>query len=99
MMKLRKLLIVDLKNSGNDKERSTNDTINNFANTVKEFKPVDQEKTVKLLKARTKEENKNIDEIKNLENKINDLNKMKNEIESYKKALLLIKKKILSIIT
>ncbi len=61
MMKLRKLLIVDLKNSGNDKERSTNDTINNFANTVKEFKPVDQEKTVKLLKARTKEENKNID--------------------------------------
>ncbi len=52
---------VDLKNSGNDKERSTNDTINNFANIVKEFKPVDQEKTVKLLKARTKEENKNID--------------------------------------
>lgn len=90
---------VDLKNSGNDKERSTNDTINNFANIVKEFKPVDQEKTVKLLKARTKEENKNIDETKNLENKINDLNKMKNEIESYKKALLLIKKNILSIIT
>ena len=89
---------VDLKNSGNDKERSTNDTIHNFANIVKEFKPVDQEKTVKLLKARTKEENKNIDEIKNLENKINDLNKMKNEIESYKKTLTINKKKI-SIIT
>jgi hypothetical protein len=81
----------DLKNSGKDKEK-TNDIINNFANIVKEFKPVDQQKAIRILKDKTQKENSNVEDIQNLEKKINDLNKMKNEIESYKNNIIINKK-------
>ena len=80
---------LDLNNSGEGKENSTNDIINNFANMVKEFKPQDQKKTINLLKSKAQEENNKLKEINTLENKINDLNNMKNEIQSYKNALII----------
>ena len=85
----------DISNSKNSNQ--VNDIINSFANVIKELKKGDQAKAIKLLKNKTKEENKNVEEINNLEKKINNLNEMKNEIDSYRKSIIFSSLKIPSL--
>ena len=85
---------IDLDNNKKEKINKADDTINNFANIIKELKPEDKEKVVTLLKEKAQKENNNKDEINNLENKLNDLDDMKGEIESYKNSLIPYKENI-----
>ena len=85
----------DISNSKNYDQ--INDIINSFANIIKELKTGDQAKAIKLLKNKTQEENKNVEEINNLEKKINKLNEMKNEIDSYRKSIIFSSLKIPSL--
>lgn len=70
----------DLNNSKKENINNVNDISNNFANIIKELKPEDQEKALKLLKDKAINKNNNIEEINNLENEVNNLNKMKEEL-------------------
>ena len=79
---------IDLNNSKINNKDKVYDIINNFANIVKELGPKDQFKIIDLLKQKVKEENINFEEIYNLEKRLNELNNMKNEIESYKNSLI-----------
>ena len=80
----------DLNNNKNKNQNQDkiNDIINNFANIIKELNPEDQNKAIKLLKDKTEKENKNKEEINNLGKKIDNLNNMKNEIESYANSII-----------
>ena len=80
----------DLNNNKNKNQNQDkiNDIINNFANIIKELNPEDQNKAMKLLKDKTENENKNKEEINNLGKKIDNLNNMKNEIESYANSII-----------
>ena len=78
----------DLDKSKINKINKLDDITNNFANILNELKIGDKEKAVTLLKAKSQKEIDNQEEINKLEKKLNELNDMKLEIESYKKSLL-----------
>ena len=86
--KITNSFLVDLnKYNKNINEENINDIINSYANIIKELKPEDQAKALKILKDKREEEKNKIKGIDNLEKKIIDLNNMKKEIKTYEYSI------------